>query len=106
MTVPTVETFDDRESEYLDWIARHPDGYVANADRADVVPQYPMIHRASHRLMSSERIGGFTTGAYIKLCSIDLETLRRALHARFRRPATHCGHCMPPSKNTTAGVPE
>lgn len=88
-----VEVFDDRESDYLGWIARHPEGYVANVDRAGVVPQYPMIHRASHRLMSSDRIGGFTTGAYLKLCSTDLDALQREVQVRFKRPATHCKVC-------------
>ncbi|MGY1521526.1 hypothetical protein [Luteimonas sp. A482] len=100
-----VEMFDNRESEYLAWVARHPAGYVANADRADNVAQYPMIHRASHRAVSSDKIGGFTTGAYIKFCSIDLELPRRELHARFKRRATHCGQCMSPRKNAKDGVP-
>lgn len=89
-----VEVFDDRESEYLDWVARNPAGYIANMDRAERVPQYPMIHRATHRAVSSDRIGGFTTGAYLKLCSTDLDVLQRELQDRYRRAATQCKQCM------------
>ena len=90
-----VERFDRREHDYLAWVQANPDGFVANVDRAQVVPQYPMIHRASHRALSSPRIGNFTTGDYLKFCAIDQEALERFLASRFSRPATYCRQCMP-----------
>lgn len=89
-----VEPFDGREDDYLAWVQVHPDGFVANVDRAKAVPQYPMIHRASHGAISSSRIGNFTTGDYLKFCAIDLEALERYLAAHFSRPATYCRQCM------------
>lgn len=89
-----VELFDGREHDYLAWVQAHPDGFVANVDRAQVVPQYPMIHRASHGAVSSPRIGNFTTGDYLKFCAVDLVALERYLESRFSRPATYCRQCM------------
>ena len=56
-----VEFFEGREADYLKWMQDHPEGFVANMDRSGHVQQYPMIHRANHRLMWSPKIGNFTT---------------------------------------------
>lgn len=88
MTAAAVELFDRREDGYSLWVQEHPDGFVANVDRANVAAQYPMIHRASHRLISSPRIGNFTTGDYLKFCSAGLEALERYLERRFQRRPT------------------
>lgn len=89
-----VELFKDRENEYLAWVQSHPDGFVANMDVAERFPTYPMIHRASHGMVSSLKIGNFTTGDYVKYCSVDLAALQRHLQALYGRQATHCAHCM------------
>lgn len=86
--------FDDEEDAYVRWLAEHPDGFVANVDRARTMPQYPMLHLASHGLISSERIGGFTTGAYLKICGTDLTKLEGALTAEYGRKPTRCDVCM------------
>ena len=36
-----VEPFDNREEAYIAWVSTHPQGFVANMDRAGDVPQYP-----------------------------------------------------------------
>lgn len=36
-----VERFDGREDDYLAWVQAHPDGFVANVDRAQVAAQQP-----------------------------------------------------------------
>lgn len=89
-----VELFRDREREYLAWVLAHPNGFVANMDVAESVPNYPMIHRASHGLVSSPNIGNFTVGGYMKYCSVDLAALERHLRRLYGRRATHCAHCM------------
>lgn len=89
-----VERFDNDEAGYLKWVETHPHGFIANVDRAGMVPAYPMVHSATHGLVSSPRIGNFTTGDYIKLCSTDLKALEEYSQTRFGRPLTRCSQCM------------
>lgn len=70
-----VTVFDKREDEYIAWVLANQDGFVANVDRDQNVPQYPMAHKASHKLMWSPKIGNFTTGDYVKFCASSLEEL-------------------------------
>ena len=89
-----VELFDSDETGNLKWVQANPHGFVANIDRARAVPQYPMVHAATHGLMSSPKIGNFTTGDYVKFCSADLDALERYSQTNFGRPLTRCSQCM------------
>lgn len=89
-----VELFDNDEAGYLKWIQANPHGFVANVDRAGTVPQYPMVHVATHGSMSSPKIGNFTTGAYVKLCCTDLAALEQYSQTKFGRTLTRCSQCM------------
>ncbi len=89
-----VELFDSDETGYLKWVQANPHGFVANIDRTGAFPQYPMVHAATHRLVSSPRIGNFTSGDYVKFCSTDLDALEQYSQASFGRPLTRCSQCM------------
>lgn len=89
-----VIVFDDDESDYLSWVNSNPSGYVVNIDRARNVHNYPMIHAATHGLISSEKIGNFTTGDYIKFCSTDIEALDRFSQSMLGCSLTRCAQCM------------
>ena len=89
-----VEIFDNDEAGYLAWVAAHPDGYVANMDRSGHFPQYPVVHSAKHKLVSSANIGNFTTGDYIKLCSANLDKLEEFSTDKYGRSLTFCKNCM------------
>lgn len=89
-----VRRFDHDEDAYIAWVTTHPAGFVANMDRAGNVPQYPMIHRASHAAVHSHKIGHFTTGDYVKYCALDLQALQACLMAKYRRQPTFCANCM------------
>lgn len=89
-----VELFDNNEAGYLEWVRSNPRGFVANRDRAGHVPNYPMVHVATHGAVSSERIGNFTTGDYVKLCSADLDALEHYSRKAFGRSLTRCRICM------------
>lgn len=88
-----VQTFDNDENGYMRWIGNHQSGFVANADRAARMQQYPMIHSARHRVISSDEIGGFTTGAYIKICSESLNALLAHCRRTYGREPTFCRQC-------------
>ena len=89
-----IERFDKREEEYLRWVLSHPTGYVANVDRLGVRPEYPMVHRASHQLISTGAQGNYTTGDYVKACSTELSELEHWSEAAYGRKLTRCGVCM------------
>jgi hypothetical protein len=89
-----VEIFDNDEAGYLSWVQAHPDGFVANVDRAGHVSSYPMVHATRHRAICSPKIGNFTTGDYFKFCSTDLAALEACSRTRFGRPLTRCAVCM------------
>ena len=89
-----VKLFDNDETGYLKWVQANPRGFVANVDRAGTVPQYPMVHVATHGSMSSAKIGNFTTGDYVKFCSTDLDALEQYSQPKFGRALTRCSQCM------------
>lgn len=77
--------FKNDEAGYLHWVQANPDGYVVNVDEPNHVPQYPMVHRATHKLISSAKPGNYTTAQYVKYCGGDLDALERWSLARFAR---------------------
>lgn len=88
-----ISVFDNQEAAYLQWLQANPTGYVVNIDRAQKVKNYPMIHIATHGLVSSQKIGNFTTGDYIKFCSTDLKAMEQWLQTKYGRRLTYCTHC-------------
>lgn len=93
-----VEIFDGqhdltREDDYLRWVEAHPSGYIVNTDRGMQVPTYPIVHRASHKLVSSDARANYTMGRYIKLCSVSLDELD-AWAAQQGKCLYRCGACM------------
>lgn len=85
--------FWNEEAAYLEW-QRAPlhDGFVAQMDKAAVVPQYPMIHRAD--CAGLKGAANYTTGSYFKVCSTDMGELHAWAHRRYGRALTPCGRCM------------
>lgn len=74
----SCKLFWDKEQEYRKWVADNQEtGFIVACDKAGVMTQYPMIHRASHKLLSSEKIHNYTTGDYFKVCALDEESLVR-----------------------------
>ncbi|MES2632264.1 MAG: hypothetical protein V4669_04790 [Pseudomonadota bacterium] len=89
-----IERFENRESEYLEWVHAHPEGYVANLDVPTTRPEYPMVHLASHKAVSSASRDNYTTGKYIKVCSLDLPELEQWSQATFGRKLARCSVCL------------
>ena len=89
-----IAVFDKSEDEYIAWVLANQAGFVANIDRELSVPQYPMVHKASHKLMWSPKIGNFTTGDYTKFCSTSLKEIEQYAKQKYRRPLTYCATCF------------
>lgn len=89
-----MQIFDNDEEGYIRWVLAHPGGLVVNVDRAQKVPHYPMVHSARHKSISSQKIGNFTTGLFIKICSADLNELDDYSQSKYGRPLNYCSICM------------
>lgn len=87
----SVETFQDRDDDYLIWAEAHRDGYVINVSRSERGPA--MVHTVNCYTIT---IRPPFTGPYIKICSTVLAELEQWI---LDRPATvlaRCGTCQPP----------
>ena len=49
-----------------------------------------MVHRTAHKLLTSSKIGGFTTGDYEKICSDDLTELEEWSKENYGKRLTFC----------------
>jgi hypothetical protein len=61
-----LEGFEKDEEGYLDWVRLNQLGFVVNNDQDHVSPVYPMLHRASHRLISSPSRENYTTNRFLQ----------------------------------------
>jgi len=61
-----IYTFVNKETEYLLWIKNNKNGFIVNFDEPLVTPEYPKVHRATHKLLSSNARTNYTTGRYRK----------------------------------------
>ncbi len=66
----------------------------ANIDYDGRIRSYPMVHRASHKSLSTAKRGNYTTARYYKVCSQDLEELESWSRERFGKNLTRCKTCM------------
>jgi len=98
MTAPGAESmikhFAHDETAYLEWVEANQNGYVVNVDEPRYFPQYPMVHRASHKVISTPARTNYTTGNFIKVCSLDLAALEQWSHEKYGRPLNRCAKCI------------
>jgi hypothetical protein len=92
MAMPKV--FIKNEKWYLLWAAKNPNGFIVNADAPPTSPDYPMVHRATHKAMTSHKRQNYTTGRYFKVCSNDMSELEKWAKEKRDRPLNPCGICM------------
>lgn len=87
------EVFQDKEAEYLDWVAMNPSAYVANVDKAHSNPQYPMIHHAFCGSLAGKE--NYTTNVYYKVCSPSYEDIEAWALQTLGRTLNQCSLCLP-----------
>ena len=88
----SMQRFVDDDRGYLDWLDRHPEGFVINTGRTPSAA-YLMLHRASCGTIAGEPARGTTfTGEYAKVCGErnELEDFARHLGG-YAQP---CGLCL------------
>ena len=66
--------FVDADEAYLAWTRWHPEGYVLNIGRNPVPSVAIVLHLSACELISARGVR-YTTGEYIKICSLDRQEL-------------------------------
>lgn len=89
-----IHRFVNEETEYLLWIKNNENGFVVNFDEPLVTPEYPKVHRATHKLLSGNTRTNYTTGRYRKVCSTDLKELEKWAAENYGKTLTRCLTCM------------
>ncbi|MEX0761222.1 MAG: hypothetical protein WD333_02095 [Dehalococcoidia bacterium] len=93
LTGAHAQKFIDDDSGYLDWIRRHPTGFVINCHRTPR-PDYLMLHRAT--CMSIAGPGkNYTSGEYGKVCAVTKEELNAWADAHLGTTPKTCQVCQP-----------
>jgi hypothetical protein len=88
--------FVNEDDEYLRWIDQNPTGWVVNARRRPD-PSYLILHRSTCAHISTEKRDKWTTGQYIKVCSLRREELGRWSAREIGGVLRHCGCCKEPA---------
>ncbi len=96
MPAHPVQEFVDNEAGYLSWLKAHSEGLVLNAARTRA-PSYMVLHRATCPLIGQysrdTRPGSFTRREYIKICALDVESLRAWARWHGRPDGTFTSQC-------------
>lgn len=92
--VGILREFRNDETGYLSWAAANPNGFIVNVDEPATSPLYPMVHRATHRAVTTPVKTNYTTGKYFKVCSNNMEELERWARRERGRSLTLCSICM------------
>lgn len=86
--------FIGNEREYLEWTARNEPGFIVNADHDRVSREYPMVHRATHKALTTPKKQNYTTKRFFKVCSDNIPELEQWAQQDGRRPLQPCRICM------------
>ena len=87
-----VEVFRNAETDFLAWIATHPQGWVVNSVRSPS-PAYLILHRADCWTIGPHGAGNYTTGEYVKTCSVDRSALDSWARDSVGGNLTLCSFC-------------
>lgn len=84
---------------YVDWLAEHPEGYVANL-RSTWSPHYIVLHKANCRTISPAHYspGAMTERNYRKLGANDVDDILAWVKDNMAGAngfTKRCGHCCP-----------
>lgn len=87
-----MQTFQDNDARYRQWLWSRLDGYVVNAQRGSN-PGEPILHRATCDTITPTPDREWTKD-YVKVCSTDRYELAEWARTRGRR-LTPCVACDP-----------
>jgi len=89
-----IQEFIDRDADYLEWVDKHPEGFVLNMRRSPS-PEYLVLHRASCSTISGQRdVGAYTSRDYRKAVALEIAELSWLARKYGRRNGTFSKICM------------
>ncbi len=89
-----LRIFTNDEKDYLQWAVMNPRGFIVNSDHDRVSPDYPMIHRATHKALTSPKRQNYTTKRFFKVCSNKRHELEQWARRQRGRSLQPCRICM------------
>ena len=91
----SVKRFVNDDASYLQWVQEHVAGFIVNVDDPNAISHSPMVHRATHKVMSTTARENYASGGYIKACSESFEASNDWALSDYGRPLVRCMTCMP-----------
>ena len=91
-----VTKFDDGDAPFVDWMRRHPKGYVLNTERGQAA-DYARLHRSGCPHITAHRTGSFTKEKRIKVCAESTDALSKWVREHRPRASAMqpCQQCEP-----------
>ncbi len=83
----------DDDDLYLNWVNQNPDGFVINASRKPAA-SYLKLHRATCHSLNKQNVLNWTTGDYLKACSLESQELVQWSEHWFKTKPDDCSFCM------------
>jgi hypothetical protein len=91
----SIHEFRDDDQGYLEWLARHNDGYVVNINRSFSATDARLHQADCSELTRDPGEGKARTGSYIKICSTSASELDQWAAQRVPEAIRRCGTCQP-----------
>ena len=90
-----METFIDRDGDYLDWVKNNPRGFVVNCERSPR-PNYLILHLTICWTITKRKgREGHWTKDYIKVCSLNRYELEIWARKEVGGQLQPCRFCNP-----------
>jgi hypothetical protein len=89
-----TDVFKHDDAGYLRWVVDNQSGFIVNIDYAHALADYPMVHRATHKALTTDARENYTTGLYYKVCSNDLSALQAWARRETGKELAECQICM------------
>ena len=90
------EKFENDNEGYLKWLENNPTGLVVNCYKSPT-PSYLKLHKSTCYTINSPAIGSgnWTNNNYIKVCSLNRDSLSEWARVEVGGQLSSCGACKP-----------
>ena len=90
-----MKIFRKDEASYLEWVeSNRGSGFILNVDDPQSVPDYPKLHLARYKCVTSPTTENYTSNTYFKVCSQSISELESWSLKTYGKPATPCRGCF------------
>ncbi|MCK8123868.1 hypothetical protein MTF66_02580 [Pseudoalteromonas sp. 2CM39R] len=90
-----MKEFVQDEQAYLQWATKYKDtGFILNVDEPQNVDDYPKLHLARYKCVTSPKKTNYTNNEYFKVCSESRAELEAWSKSKYGKELTLCGVCF------------